>query len=157
MPEDRRRFGSADSVRECSFFDSRNLREMRRLISILMLAVLGGFYVAPLLQAALSDPESDLPACCRRSGAHHCAIMGGYLRRHSSGEAAFGSPVHCPFYPQQRVMFWSPLPSGVLPFAALYFAELQNHPACHAQTEARLRISFDRSRLKRGPPNTVLA
>ena len=29
---------------------------------------------------------------------------------------------------------------------------LLSHPAAHAQTEALLKISFDRSRNKRGPP-----
>lgn len=131
---------------------------MRRLTSILMLALLGGFYVAPLLHATLSDAESDLPMCCRRNGAHHCAMMDAYQRKHFSSEKpAFSAPVHCPFYPHERVVFWSPLPSDVLPFSTLYFAELRNHPSCHAQTEARLRISFDRSRLKRGPPSALLA
>lgn len=130
---------------------------MRRFTSILLLALLGGFYAIPLLHATLSDSESDLPMCCRRNGKHHCMMMDEYLRTRSSGSPAFTAPPHCPFYPQQRGLFWSPLTGAVLPSSALYFAELQNHPACHAQTEARLRISFDRARLKRGPPSSLLA
>jgi hypothetical protein len=30
--------------------------------------------------------------------------------------------------------------------AGAIYAALQSHPACHAQSEAQLRISFDRSR-----------
>jgi hypothetical protein len=32
------------------------------------------------------------------------------------------------------------------------FAELVSHPSIHRQTEAKYRVSFSRSRQKRGPP-----
>jgi hypothetical protein len=63
-------------------------------------------------------------------------------------------PDKCPFFPhawqvtpvQHRAI--APSPVGA------FYASLQSHPACHAQSEAQCRISFDRSRQKRGPPNT---
>ena len=36
--------------------------------------------------------------------------------------------------------------------SAAIFAAIVSHPAVHAQTEARYRISFARSSQKRGPP-----
>jgi len=38
----------------------------------------------------------------------------------------------------------------------IYFSELASHPAIHAQAAAQLRVSFDRSRQKRGPPSWKL-
>jgi hypothetical protein len=35
---------------------------------------------------------------------------------------------------------------------AEYFGELRSHPAVHAQTKAKFRISAVRANLKRGPP-----
>lgn len=128
---------------------------MRRLTSILLLVLFGGFYVVPLVHAASSDPESDLPACCRRNGKHHCAMMDRYLREKSSGAPVFTlPPQHCPMYPQHRGMMFprSPFAFAVIPAAGADWAGLREHPACHAQTEARYRISCDRTRLKRGPP-----
>jgi hypothetical protein len=36
----------------------------------------------------------------------------------------------------------------------MIFADLTSQPAAIAQTESKLRISRNRSRQKRGPPNT---
>jgi hypothetical protein len=36
--------------------------------------------------------------------------------------------------------------------AQVVFAAIVSHPAAHAQTEARYRISFSRAWQKRGPP-----
>ena len=122
---------------------------MRRLLSISLLLLFVLPLVSPLLAAAPS--ESNLPACCRRNGKHHCA-MAGQLQSSGASPAASApvlrercpcaltaqAPSHLTYTPRQQT-------------AAIY-AGLANHPACHAQTEARLRISFDRSRQKRGPP-----
>ena len=66
------------------------------------------------------------------------------------------SPEQCPFFPHAVLMvtgqkhFLAPSPAEV------FYAALQSHPACYAQDEAHLRISFDRSRQKRGPPVTAI-
>jgi hypothetical protein len=41
--------------------------------------------------------------------------------------------------------------------AQVFFGCILSHPTIHAQTEARYRISFSRSRQKRGPPSSVLS
>ncbi len=48
------------------------------------------------------------------------------------------------------------LPIYSAPVGASVFAELYSHSAVHAQTEAKYRISSDRSRQKRGPPTLIL-
>lgn len=40
--------------------------------------------------------------------------------------------------------------------AEMRFADVVAHPTARPQTEARYRISFDRSRQKRGPPTYFL-
>ena len=44
---------------------------VRRLWSVLLLSVFSSSLIAPILLA--QDAESNLPACCRRSGKHGCA------------------------------------------------------------------------------------
>ncbi len=124
---------------------------MRRLLSILLLAVLGLPLVSPLL-AAGQDPEAGLAACCRRNGKHHCSMGLG------PGDAAAGqSPrlqapaARCPYCPRLAAVY-HPLPLAAPPAQSI-FAALVSHPAGFAQTQSRLRISRDRSRQKRGPPS----
>jgi hypothetical protein len=118
---------------------------------------MGAPYAAAFLRAS-SDPESDLPACCRRNGVHHCAMMDRFTEMTSSGAPAFTAPPQrCPVYPQHPGMVFprSPFHFAVIPTGGAGWAGLREHPACHAQTEARYRISCDRARLKRGPPATL--
>ena len=66
---------------------------MRRLLAILLLALLGSPAIVPLLAA---DPVSNLPACCRRGGKHQCAMMAFGSDR--SSDAAL-RPARCAAYP----------------------------------------------------------
>jgi hypothetical protein len=47
---------------------------------------------------ALSGSLSDLPACCRREGKHHCS-MGATNGAPSSGPAAAAQTEKCPLFP----------------------------------------------------------
>jgi hypothetical protein len=72
---------------------------MRRLLSIALVALLGLPSVMALLPG--SD-EARLPACCRRDGAHHCAMSAAMMARmmeYDSRAPGFSAPSHCPFYP----------------------------------------------------------
>lgn len=120
---------------------------------MMMLLLFGSFLSAPLF-AASYDAQSDLPACCRRAGKHHCMLR---TRQVDPGATQVSAAQEtCPFCPQARMMSVvqnhgiAPSPAGV------FYAALQSHPACHAQLEARQRISFDRSRQKRGPPTATV-
>lgn len=131
----------------------RYTRVVRRLLSFMLLLVFSLPLIPPALALA-QGPESNLPLCCRRNGAHHCAMM-----MHRNGTPAPGTnfaaiPQRCPAYPA----LVTPLRHVDLaaPAASAAFAEIVSHPAIHAQTKARARISLDCARHKRGPPSVFL-
>jgi len=127
---------------------------MRRLLSISLLLLLVLPIVSPLFAATPS--EANLPACCRRNGKHHCtmgATMGAALQQSSSQSPTTQSSTlreKCPYLltvqAPAHLLF---TPDEIL--ASLHTGIL-SQPAVHAQTEALLKISFDRARSKRGPP-----
>ena len=128
------------------------MEPLRKMISILLLAFFGLPFVSPLF-AATAKSESNLPACCRRNGKHHC-MMGMADRSHvASNKPEFRAPLKkCPFYPaslqaSQHSDFGLTVSSSV-------FGEVISHPAVYAQTESKWRIARERSRHKRGPPST---
>ena len=127
-------------------------RLLRRLISILLLAVFGLPFVLPIL-AMGQDAEAGLPACCRRNGKHHCMMSmdarGKLVVRHDPQVKA---PVEkCPYCPTLIVPA-QPNPLAEPTIAAAIFGDLVSHPTGFAQTEALRRISRQRSNQKRGPP-----
>lgn len=67
---------------------------MRRPLSILIVAL---FILAPLSVLLPGSAESQLPACCRRHGAHHCA-MDTALAATPAGTPQFTAPARCPLY-----------------------------------------------------------
>jgi hypothetical protein len=148
--------------RVCSVFSrwhskaSFKRAKMQKLLAILMLAIIGGFYAAPLVQAASSDPDSGLPACCRRHGKHRCAMMDRYLKSSDSGTPQIRTtPQHCPFYPHSSNAPVVRYHARLAPSAGI-FAQVVSHPAVRPQTHAVYRLSLDRSRQKRGPPTHFL-
>src|ERR1700761_2494033 len=109
-----------------------------------------GLPFAASLLAFAPKSEADLPACCRRTGQHHCIM--NMAESDGSGKSGFFAPVDkCPCCPaalrgiDHRVNF-VPSPTQTV------YAELIRHPAGVVQTECKLRISRDRARGKRGPP-----
>lgn len=73
---------------------------MRRGLSILLVLVLG---LGPLTELLPASDDLRLPVCCRRNGAHHCAMaammehMLAYLPPVNG--PAFSVPLTCPKYP----------------------------------------------------------
>ena len=127
-----------------------------RFLAVILLSVFGVFYAMPLVQATSSDPEAGLPACCRRHGKHHCAMMDQYLKASNSGAPQLRAiPQHCPFYPHSSTT--SSLRShNALASSLAFFAQVVSHPSVHPQVRAVYRLSLDRSRQKRGPPSVSL-
>jgi hypothetical protein len=124
---------------------------LRRLLAISLLVVLGLSYMSPLL-ALDTKTGSDVPACCRRDGRHHCtagAAMGANLAQYAS-PTFNGSAEKCPYCPRAIAVVHDEAFS--VPAAEAVHAELIAHPAVAAQTESKLRVSFGRARQKRGPP-----
>jgi len=151
---------STHSVRSIPSREKSNAFEkqarLQKLLAMLMLVLFGGFYAAPLVQGRSSDPESTLPACCRRHGRHQCAMMDQAMKSTSSGGSQIGStPQHCPFYPHSTTAPVVRSHAGLAPSSA-FFANVLSHPAVQPQTRAVYRLSLDRSRQKRGPPLVLL-
>jgi hypothetical protein len=128
---------------------------MRRFTAILMFVLIGSFLAAPLLALASSDPESNLPACCRRNGHHHCAMMDQAMPSAGSGTQARQTPQRCASYPRATTASAFPF-HGAPAASAAHYAQIASHPTIHAQTNALYRLSLDRSRQKRGPPASSL-
>jgi len=119
---------------------------MRRTFAGLLVLVFSLPLIAPTLAPSLD--ESQLPACCRRGGKHHCAMAMemGYVpsRFHIVSEK-------CPYSPFARVTLM--LPHAFVAYRAPAIAGYASATAAViAEAEAGYRISADRARHKRGPP-----
>jgi hypothetical protein len=69
---------------------------MRRAFSISLILLL---WLGPLAAVLPSLSESRLPFCCRRHGAHHCAMDADVASAKSDGGPAFSAPSRCPQFP----------------------------------------------------------
>lgn len=118
---------------------------MRRALISLLLAVFSFPLIGPVIFAG-----SDLPACCRRDGKHHCAMSMDDST--APGDAAWQStPERCSSFPKAAAIIGG-ANFAILQSSVKVFAEIVSHPSVQPQTEARYRVSFNRSRQKRGPP-----
>ncbi|NYF90655.1 hypothetical protein RBB79_13670 [Tunturiibacter empetritectus] len=126
---------------------------MRRLIGITLLLLFSSPLISPLL-ALTAGSQANLPACCRRNGAHHCMRNMQQAESSSSGINVSTIPQKCPSYPAAVTSIQhGDLSSHA---ASLLFAEIVSQPSVTTQTEARARMALDRSRQKRGPPFFIL-
>jgi hypothetical protein len=108
------------------------------------------FWLGPLLALLPASTESRLPACCRRHGAHHCAMAPMQEGVANGAAPAFGASSHCPRYP-------ATLAASVAPLDALTVSAPRT-PAQAVQSIAlaasvsALQPAVLYSRLNRGPP-----
>jgi hypothetical protein len=124
---------------------------MRRGLSILLVLF---FWLGPLTATLQAGDDMRLPPCCRRHGAHHCAMSDAMMAR--MGQAASGStpvvsaPSHCPLYPGAANAVVSPI-HALAPSAAGMPALLaQAHTP--AASRAAARMGQIRTRAGRSPP-----
>ena len=122
---------------------------VRRLLSTVLLLLFSLPLISPVL-ALTASSDANLPACCRRNGAHHCTMK----VPPAAGISLSSIPQHCPAYPAVVTQFRH----SDLSFqtASLIFAEIVSHPAIKLQTQARARVALDRARQQRGPPTDLL-
>jgi len=116
---------------------------VRRFPAILLVALFGFSVIGPAL---VVDVGTNLPACCRRDGKHHCANI------ETSGAGLKAVGPRCAEFPKADVFplhFETALPGSF----QLVFGALLRHRAVAVQAAAGYRISFSRSRQKRGPPS----
>ncbi|HEY1743027.1 MAG TPA: hypothetical protein VGG18_07665 [Granulicella sp.] len=125
-----------------------NSSHMRRVLTLLLLAVFGLPTVAPLL-AMGQGIDAHVPACCRRIGAHHC------MRNMGEQSKAPAFSARCPEFPQPAMT----APAGTfIALAAPSLSVLTNISTFTAtqRAETQYRISRERSHHKRGPPVVLL-
>jgi hypothetical protein len=126
---------------------------VRRLISITLLLLFSLPLISPAL-AITASAGANLPACCRRNGAHHCMMNMQQAESSGPGVRLSATPQRCPAYP--AVVNQVQHGNLFLQAASLIFAEIVSHPSVKQQTLARARVALDRSRQKRGPPSSEL-
>ena len=126
---------------------------VRRFLGIALLLLFSLPLISPLL-ALSAGSDANLPACCRRNGAHHCKQLMRSTGSSAPGVSLSPMPQRCPEYPAAVTLTHH----GDLSIhnASLIFAEIVSHPAVKTQTQARARVALDRSRRKRGPPTDLL-
>lgn len=72
---------------------------MRRGFSILLILFFG---LGPLAATLEASDDAGLPACCRRNGAHHCAMsmeMAASAQAQPGSTPTVSAPLTCPAYP----------------------------------------------------------
>ncbi len=109
---------------------------------MIALALLFVFGFGLMTEVAAGDDDSSVPACCRRLGKHHCGMPGG-TERAVREKVCFVSPHFAPYAPGRSFAAAAP---------QIVFAGVASRPAEIPQVEAGRRISFSRTRQKRGPP-----
>jgi hypothetical protein len=122
---------------------------LRRFSAILLVLLFGLSLLTPLLA---SGGESNLPACCRKAGLHHCGMPDGSA--HDSGPAVRAQ--RCPMYPGFAPGTMSVV-ATVPVFASSSVSFAAEKSACSSFELLLLRSLADRAHAKRGPPCFVSA
>jgi hypothetical protein len=78
---------------------------MRRGFSIFLILLFG---LGPLSSLIDGSEDANLPACCRRHGAHHCAILGMAAQAQSGQSPLVSAPMTCPSYPGAIALLSTP-------------------------------------------------
>jgi hypothetical protein len=142
---------------------------MRRIISILLLLVLGiapnlaaipanafaGGIVAGMRAGISGQPdESQLPACCRRNGKHHCSLSAQAALSGHSHETTVAANDCCPC-PPQALDSTAPSFAAVLNSSAHTTASPSELRSL-ASLPAAIRATDQRTQPQRGPPATQI-
>ena len=122
---------------------------MRRTLSISLILL---FWLPAIAALMPGSEDVRLPWCCRRQGAHHCAMDS--TESGVSGPA-FRAPSHCPQFPAALpaaiapAFVAAPAPAQWPALASGAYAQVAEREAARA---GRLRAQLDR-----GPPVSALA
>jgi hypothetical protein len=123
---------------------------MRRSVAILLALMFSWILILP---AFAGSAESNLRACCRKDGKHHCMM-------HTENSSAYGASLvavdeKCPHFPHSTAATHVETFTPALNQAV--FAGIVRHATRPPQTEAGYRASHLRSKQKRGPPSFLLS
>jgi hypothetical protein len=130
---------------------------MRRVPAILLVFLFSFSLIGPAL---FVGRESNLPACCRRDGKHHCGMtapdMVDAAPTAPSGPAVDALRAKCPLFPNGGAV--APNPEAALLAAPQRTGiSLVVRVTSSTQADAGYRISFNSSHQKRGPPSLLSA
>jgi len=128
---------------------------MRRALSILLIVFFG---LGPLEEALPTGEGSRLPPCCRRHGAHHCAMssrIAAQMVQAASGKPIVTAPLTCPCFPGYTTAPASTINALAAPPVRLPVLAAQDRAPVPGRAAARL--SQLRNGAGRGPPGTALS
>ena len=121
-------------------------RSMRRFVANAITLVMLVLFFAPAIMAAVPQP---LPACCRRGGAHHCAMMADMMLRSDGIAIRCNNP--CPM--RQAPQIGTSIAALVVSQSAEIILRAQLIIVTAYCPPDSPRILTDR---QRGPPQTLL-
>jgi hypothetical protein len=127
--------------------------QMRRALSISLILFFG---FGPLAAPLGASDDAGLPACCRRHGAHHCAMsmsMAAAIMDTAPGKAIFTTPAACPEFPGAPAATTA---SQAMTAESVGLPGLLVQPHTPQAARAAARLSQIRTRAGRGPPNAGL-
>jgi hypothetical protein len=125
---------------------------MRRGLSLFLILVFG---LGPLAATIPSSEGLRLPPCCRRHGAHRCAVSMRLAALDAQaargGRRIFTAPAHCPLYPDAPA---APVAQALSTAAVSLPALLAQ---AHSPEAGRASAVPSRMRLRagRGPPSAL--
>jgi len=127
---------------------------MRRGFSIFLILFFG---LGPLSAFVDGSEDAGLPPCCRRHGAHHCAMAmrgAAMMREAASGKMPMVSaPLACPQYPGPAALFAAPVPALVVAAAGL--PGLRPQARVGLAENAASEATPSRAYAGRGPPSNL--
>jgi len=127
---------------------------MRRWLSLIFVVFFG---LGPLTAALPASEDARLPACCRKNGAHHCAMseaMIAYMVRIYGSKPIVTTPSRCPLYP--RGSGHSMVPVHALKASAVDLPAILEQPMAAVSREAAAHSGQLRTPAGRGPPDASL-
>lgn len=125
---------------------------MRRAWAAILVVLFSYPLIAPAFASLPSD--SELPACCRRNGKHHCAMYMAQMMLGQLSSRFVTVQEKCPYAPFARCPLM--LPHSFPPPARRAVEGPAEGPTATVRAaEAGYRISADRARHKRGPPRLL--
>jgi hypothetical protein len=129
------------------------MKQMRRALAILLTMYFG---LGPLAAALPGSDDASLPPCCRRHGAHHCAMamrMAAMMAEARSGSTPFVTAHStCPLFPGFAA--GPSAPAHALAATTVEFPSLLEQAHAPAAVSTRVHASAIRIHAGRAPPQT---
>lgn len=120
---------------------------MRRLLAFALLLFFNAPLISPLFALAPTS-DANLPACCRRNGAHHCNMQ---MAQSASNDPAFSSiPGKCPAYPRPATLIRITHAQAQSEARRVSASAAVTHITPQAETHSK--AAFTSPYQKRGPP-----